>query len=343
MHRLLSSASNLRRGGLAGGSVISVTTEEAFRHSAVFCDGDAEFVQQCGDFLDEAIEADRPVLVMLRPDRSELLKAARSGKSASGSIEFADMSVIGKNPARIIPAWQDFVNTHSAARAGLAGIGEPIWAERDAEEMIECERHEALLNRAFSGAEFDLICPYDAQTLPAEVLATARRNHPYVWRSGEVRSTGHDGLTLAADRFDVPLAPPPAQAAFFHVTLETLTTAREFVANQAAIAGLDRRAASEVVLSAHELATNSIRHANGGGVIRCWSDNETLIVEVSDQGTIDDAMIGRRRPTGLQVGSYGHWIANQMCDLVQVRTFATGSAVRIHMRLTEERLAKHPV
>jgi anti-sigma regulatory factor (Ser/Thr protein kinase) len=330
-----------QRGGLSGESALGFAAEASFRHSAVFCDGDAEFVQQCGDFLDEAVEADLPVLVMLRPDRSELLKSAMSSKAAAGSIEFADMSVIGKNPARIIPAWQDFVSAHSPAPAGSAGIGEPIWAERDAEELIECERHEALLNRAFSGADFDLICPYDEQTLSAEVLETARRNHPYVWRSGEMLSTGHDGLALATDRFDVPLAPPPADAAFFHVTLESLTTAREFVANQAARAGLDRRAASEVVLSAHELATNSIRHANGSGVIRSWTDNQTLIVEVSDQGAIDDAMIGRRRPTGLQVGSYGHWIANQMCDLVQVRTFDTGSAVRIHMRLTEERLAKH--
>jgi anti-sigma regulatory factor (Ser/Thr protein kinase) len=306
----------------------------------VFYDGDAEFVQQCGDFLDHAAEAHRPVLVMLRPDRSELLKAARREKS--DNIEFADMSVIGKNPARIIPAWQEFASSHGATSSRLAGIGEPIWAERDAEELIECERHEALLNRAFAGSEFDLICPYDEQSLPAEVLATARRNHPFEWRSGELTNTGYDGLALASDRFDAPLAAPPAETAFFVVTLETLTAAREFVAHQAAAAGLDSRAAAELILTAHELATNSIRHAGGRGVIRCWTDHETLIVEVSDQGKIDDALIGRRRPNGLQIGNYGHWIANQFCDLVQVRTFESGSAVRIHMRLTEERLSKQP-
>jgi hypothetical protein len=27
------------------------------------------------------------------------------------------------------------------------------------------------------------------------------------------------------------------------------------------------------------------------------------------------------------------WLANQTCDLVQVRTFAAGTVVRLHMRL----------
>lgn len=34
-----------------------------------------------------------------------------------------------------------------------------------------------------------------------------------------------------------------------------------------------------------------------------------------------------------QQGGYGLWIANQLCELVQVRTFATGSVVRLHLRL----------
>jgi hypothetical protein len=33
------------------------------------------------------------------------------------------------------------------------------------------------------------------------------------------------------------------------------------------------------------------------------------------------------------MGGYGLWLANQLCDLVQVRSFPTGSAVRLHMRL----------
>jgi hypothetical protein len=43
-------------------------------------------------------------------------------------------------------------------------------------------------------------------------------------------------------------------------------------------------------------------------------------------------MVGRARPTPHQAGGYGVWLANQLCDLVQVRTFAAGSAVRLRKR-----------
>jgi hypothetical protein len=31
-------------------------------------------------------------------------------------------------------------------------------------------------------------------------------------------------------------------------------------------------------------------------------------------------------------GNRGLWIANQVCELVQIRTFPTGSVVRLHIR-----------
>ena len=56
-----------------------------------------------------------------------------------------------------------------------------------------------------------------------------------------------------------------------------------------------------------------------------------------DRPQIDQAgassPLGRERPAAGQVGGHGLWLANQLCDLVQVRSFPTGSAVRLHMRL----------
>ena len=43
-------------------------------------------------------------------------------------------------------------------------------------------------------------------------------------------------------------------------------------------------------------------------------------------------MLGREQPTLDQSSGFGLWIANQVCDLVQVRTFAGHSVVRLHMR-----------
>ena len=44
-------------------------------------------------------------------------------------------------------------------------------------------------------------------------------------------------------------------------------------------------------------------------------------------------LVGRERPVSAQVGGYGLWLANEVCDLVQIRCYATGSAVRLHKRI----------
>ena len=52
----------------------------------------------------------------------------------------------------------------------------------------------------------------------------------------------------------------------------------------------------------------------------------------TDAGRIADPLAGRQRPTSGQSGGHGLWLCNQICDLVQLRTFATGSVVRLHTR-----------
>ena len=67
------------------------------------------------------------------------------------------MEVIGRNPARIIPAWRRFVADHATEDGGgMRGIGEPIWAERALDELAECQLHEWLLNLAFAADSFRL-------------------------------------------------------------------------------------------------------------------------------------------------------------------------------------------
>ena len=60
---------------------------------------------------------------------------------------------------------------------------------------------------------------------------------------------------------------------------------------------------------------------------------EMLVSEVMDRGLIEDPLAGRRRPVPGQVGGHGLWLANQVCDLVQVRATPGGNVVRMHMRV----------
>ncbi len=108
-----------------------------------------------------------------------------------------------------------------------------------------------------------------------------------------------------------------------------LEAVRALVAECADRARLDETGKEDLVLSVHELAVNSVRHAGGIGVLRVWTDGEVAVCEVRDGGHIVDPLIGRHRPQPGQLGGWGLWIANQTCDLVQVRSGPAGTVVRV--------------
>jgi len=301
-----------------------------FRHEAVFYDGLDDFVAQMSAFIGEAVCAGEPVLVVVGAEKIERLQDVLGTPEG---VAFIDMSDVGGNPARIIPVWRDFVDRHAGEGGRFRGIGEPIWAERSAAELVECQRHESLLNVAFADASaFWLVCPYDTTTLPVDVLDEAMRSHEYVSKScaGELSGT-YSGVESFTRPFDAPLADPPPDAATMAVSIDTLQDVRRLVARYAQAAHFDKLRATDLVFVANEIASNSIVHAGGHGVFKIWRDNGSVVCETQDEGRIVHAMVGRERPQGLQVGGLGLWLANQLCDLVQIRTFDDGSVVRAHM------------
>ena len=74
-----------------------------------------------------------------------------------------------------------------------------------------------------------------------------------------------------------------------------------------------------------------VRHGGGHGTLRLWSDGGWLVCEVSDPGHIRQPLVGRIRPASGQLSGRGIWLANQLCDLVQIRSSVAGTTVRMHM------------
>ena len=250
-------------------------------------------------------------------------------------VTFADMARIGANPAHIIPVWRDFLDRHGRGTQPVRGIGEPIWAGRGADELVECQRHESLLNVAFAGSgNWRLLCPYDTTALDPSVVDEARRTHPIVSQAG-TRHTNDDCQDLDAmgRPFDAPLPPPPATADSVDFVAITLPSVRRFVARLATGAGLHPPRLDDLTLSVHEIAANSVRHGGGSGVVRGWADGERVVFEVADRGRVVDPLAGRTKPGIEGVHGRGLWMAHQLCDLVQLRTFEEGTVVRLHMHV----------
>ena len=298
---------------------------EPFHHEALLYEGPEGFVDATLPFIFEGLAAGEPVMVATTSDHLEGLRAELT--SAADDIELVDIEVLGRNPARIIPAWREFID-----RAGgpARGIGEPVYPGRGDAELVECQLHEAMLNLAFAGDDgFRLMCPYDVSTLDPHVVHAAHRTHPFVNSEASPHYRLPDA-PLSPD--EAPLPSPPVQAAVFGFDRAGLRQARELVRSLADDAGLEESRVEDLVIAINEVAANTARHGGGNGVLRVWEEDGGVFCEVRDRGRIDDMLVGRHIPEPGQLGGWGLWIANQVCDLVQVRTGPSGSTVRLFVR-----------
>jgi anti-sigma regulatory factor (Ser/Thr protein kinase) len=302
-----------------------------FRHEALLYAGADEFLDRSLSFIRDGLAADEPVLVMVGAAKIDALRTELDGDA--DSVHFADMGQVGANPARIIPAWRDFVSHRSVPGRSMRGIGEPIWAGRSAAELVECQRHESLLNLALADANFRLLCPYDTSALDAPVIEEACCSHPFIVENGGARdSRGYRGVAASTLPCNEPLPEPPVRPHELQFAAGPLDGLRRFVERHALDAGLSETRTKDLVLAVNEAATNSIRHGGGDGVMQIWQDDDSIICEVRDDGGIEHPLAGRERPVKGQLGGHGLWLVNQVCDLVQMRSFADGGAVRMHMR-----------
>jgi hypothetical protein len=244
--------------------------DSGFSHEALFYSGRDEFVDRMAPFIREGLSSGEPVLVMVTADKVALLREELGEESAG--VTFVDMGEAGRNPGRIISAWADFAADHLAEGKELRGIGEPIWAGRSADELVECQHHESLINLAFDDADgFRLMCPYDTASLPADVIDEARASHPLVLdEGGRHACEDYRGLEQIGTASD-PLPPPAAASLEMRFQGIDLDRVRSFAAEHAAEAGLSGERREDFVIAVNEAATNSIRHGGGTGVLRMWT------------------------------------------------------------------------
>lgn len=299
-----------------------------FRHEALIYDDAEEFLAGAAPYVREGLDAGEPVLVAVSQVPRALLEEELGGEAAA--VRFAEMETLGRNPARIIPFWRQFVE--ECEGQAVRGIGEPVWPGRAHCEIDECQRHEALLNVAFAGSPaWTLLCPYDAGALDEEVIGRIADSHQHI--AGKAVPEGVCGYLDQVDCFagEFPGRPPVMDEVAF--SADGLAQVRRRLEEAAELAAIPRERVADLVLATSELAANSVAHGGGTGTFRVWRTGERLVVEVEDEGLIEEPLVGRIRPTGTQLSGRGLWLANQLCDLVQIRSGVQGTAVRLHVAL----------
>jgi anti-sigma regulatory factor (Ser/Thr protein kinase) len=307
----------------------SAAASRSLRHLALLYPGQPAHAAALRSFIRHNRDLDEGLLVAVPGDNAELLRADLGPESSN--VTWMDMTSLGRNPARIIPAILAFAARHRKVTC----VNEPVWPGRSAGERREAARHEALVNLAFREIRATIVCLYDTVTLPQSVIADAAATHPVLLSDGkEQASTSYQEPVKPPARCNRTLAPPPPQSdeLEYHSDLRPV---RSFAARAAQQAGLSPSRAADLVLAISELAANTLRHTRAGGTLYVWRGQKALICQVQDTGQISDPLAGRHSDPVDAPGGKGLWLVNQVCDLVQIRTRQGSTTIRLHMLLAQ--------
>ena len=299
-------------------------------HAAVCYAAEGEYLDEVLGFVGAGLDDGDLVFVAVPGPKIGLLRQHLDGRA--GEVTFADMTTMGANPAWIIPRVRAFLDANPGRQVRY--VGEPIWETRSAEELREATRHEALINLAFAGVPVSILCPYDITRLDPDVIANAECTHPVFIRDGHPRpSPAYAEAAMFPEDCDQPLPVPPWHAAAFSYR-DCLAQVRAFAGEYARKAGLSSRRVADLVTAVHELAANTLRHTSSDGVLNMWAAAGEVLCQVQDAGCVSDPLVGRCRPAPDAGHGHGLWVVHQLCDLVEFRTSAGGTTIRLHMRLS---------
>lgn len=300
-----------------------------FRHVGLFYRTQAEYVARVAGFARAGLDRGEPVMLVVPGFRTAQLRQAL-GQDAD-RVAFADMTGVGRNPARIIPAVHAFLDRHPGRR--VTCVGECAWPGRSQAELAEAASHEALSNLAFADAPMAALCPFNAARLAPEVLTAFRQAHPLAADpDSPVASEDYLGPGELPPLCQQPLPDPPPDAETLHYRTG-LHTVRALAGERAAAAGLPASRANDVIIAVSELAANTLRHTPGPGTLRIWQIPGELVCEIADQGWISDPLAGRHPPGTRHIGGgLGLQLVHQVCDLVETRTDpVNGTVIRLHI------------
>src|SRR5579875_2855528 len=149
------------------------------------------------------------------------------------------------------------------------------------------------------------------------------------------RPAGQPGRAEAG-RGAGPAGPPSLDQNFDAGSLYALRAA---VAAHAAAAGLSPQRVYDVVVTAHELAANSVVHGPGHGRLRLWAGDGFLYCQVSDDGpaepepAVNGDAAGAGMPWHAEHG-HGLWVVGQVADKVSVDHGRAGTTVTASFGIT---------
>jgi hypothetical protein len=319
--------------------------EGAFQHEACIYENDSQFLDTALPFLTDGLALGEPVLAVTSPANLELLGAALGGRS--GDVDYAESAFFGRRPPRRVAAFYRYwKGAQGGARNGRVRIlAEPVWAGRSARDITAWTRMEAALNVTLAATSISMICPYDARTTDPGILTDALRTHP-VQVAGSAQSPSPqyaDPASFARSCDTRPLAQPPDGAETFDFGGD-LRGLRRFIVGSADAHGVAGDRADMLVLAVSEVGAYLKSRWTASATVRTWEQPGAVVCDFRQPGaSISDPFLGLR-PAELVPGhGDGLWLANQICDWMDIRSDPEGCSIQLQIPSShDQELAAQP-
>lgn len=305
-----------------------------FQHAACFFDSDEELLGTVRPFITDGLASGEPVLAVTSSANIELLSAELGTTAAA--VDYAESAFFGRRPPQRVAGFHRYWKQHAASQPErrVRIVADQVWAGRAEREIAAWTRLESAFNVVLSGTGIWLLCLYDTRTVPASVIAGARRTHP-------ARITGAT-LAASADYAD-PVAfgrahgqaqlPEPPDAAAGYLADGDVRSLRAFVSGQASALGLPADRAGLLVLAAGEVGGYLRNTGARSPSVRIWEQAGAIVCQFRQpRAQLSDPFLGLRpaEPLEPQPGD-GLWLASQICDWLEIANDADGCDIRLEV------------
>jgi anti-sigma regulatory factor (Ser/Thr protein kinase) len=137
---------------------------------------------------------------------------------------------------------------------------------------------------------------------------------------------------MVTDQSEDPRAAPVLATTWLDGA-DDVARARRLVAAVAGGIGLHPDRVDRLTVALSEVATNAVVHGGGSATILVTGGRGQLAVEIRDQGGGGPPPSVRAPVSPTQLSGRGLWLADQLCDHVDIRASDAGTTVRLTMRL----------
>ncbi len=301
-------------------------------HGAVVVTGREQLLDAAIPFLESGIRAGDLVVLACGEETAAPLRSALGTRDAL--LSEPRIALRGARAPDAFGLTRRLLDRAAASGSGrLRILGIPEFGPEPI-SWREGQRYESAANTILRDAPLSALCVYDADVLPAPVVASACVTHPYLLAHSDLADNPeYRPPRRYLAELPVPREPVEEGAPVFVVdAVATLADLRHQLGAVLAQWVSDRDRREDLHLAVSEIAANAFRHGTPPVSARIWAEPGRIVCTISDQGTAPvDPVAGFQPAHGedLSRGGMGLWLARKLWDHVDLLHGPDGFTVRL--------------